>query len=139
MTAVAELYRALVLEHGKRPRNVGGLPHPTHAADGDNPLCGDAMRVEVRCVDDVLTALRFRGESCILATASASLMTEQLTGVAVAAARRAITCMEALAARGTAPPEALRVLAAFADVHRHPVRIGCATLPWRTLASALGD
>jgi nitrogen fixation NifU-like protein len=145
MTAVAELYRALVLDHGKRPRNVGSLPGASHAAEGDNPLCGDGVRVEVIVTaDGVLAALRFSGESCVLATASASLMTERLAGTPLEAARRAITALEAWCAAGRPPVggdaatlgETVR---AFADVHRHPMRVECATLAWRTLGRALGD
>jgi nitrogen fixation NifU-like protein len=143
MTAAAELYRALVLEHGKRPRNRGAIAGATHAAEGDNPLCGDAMRVEVACRDAVLTAVGFTGESCVLATASASLMTEHVTGATKLEAARLIGAVRALcAAGGEATGEARALLGdleAFADVHRHPVRVGCATLPWRTLELALGD
>jgi len=143
MSAVGDLYRAIVLEHGKRPRNVGRLPTATHAAAGDNPLCGDALRVEIALAGDELVALRFDGESCVLATASASLMTERLTGATSAQARRSIELMEALCAQGAAAVPAdegmLGELGVFADVHRHPVRVACALLPWRTLRSALGD
>ena len=143
MTAVADLYRAVILEHGKRPRNVGRLVHATHAADGDNPLCGDALHLEIELEGDVLVALRFEGESCVVATAAASLMTARLTGVTIAAARRLSADMETLCATGScrAPDgePALGELRVFAEVHRHPVRVGCATLPWRTLRTALGD
>lgn len=141
--AAADLYRTIVLEHGKHPRNVGRLPAPTHAADGDNPLCGDAVRIEVARAGDVLVALRFAGESCVLATASASLMTERLRGATTPDARRLVEMMEAFCTRGglafAAHEEELGALRAFRDVHRHPVRVGCALLPWRTLRSALGD
>jgi nitrogen fixation NifU-like protein len=143
MSAVADLYRALVLDHGKRPRNVGRLAHATHGADGANPLCGDTLHVELTLAGDVLEALRFEGESCVLATASASLMTERLTGATRSEARRLIGEMEVLCARGVRPRpadgDALGDLQAFADVHRHPVRVGCATLAWHTLRTALGD
>lgn len=139
MTAVGDLYRAVVLEHGKRPRNVGGLDGATHAADGDNPLCGDAVRIAVAVDGERLTALRFQGECCLLATASASLMTEQLAGRTVAEAGRLIAAMQGLCTRGAADEvgQELADLRAFADVHRHAVRIQCATLPWRTLQRAL--
>jgi len=88
MTAAVDLYRAVVLEHGKRPRNRGPLPCATHAADGDNPLCGDAMRVELEWRDARLSAIGFTGESCVLATASASLMTERLRGLSLEEARQ---------------------------------------------------
>ena len=143
MTAAADLYRSVVLEHGKRPRNRGRLPAVTHAADGDNPLCGDAMRVEVTWRDARLAAIGFTGESCVLATASASLMTERLAGATKPEAARLIGVMRTLCAGGVdAVGEArmlLGELEVFADVHRHPVRVGCATLPWRTLERALGD
>ncbi len=139
MTAASDLYQAVVLEHGKRPRNIGRLVGATHAADGENPLCGDALHVEVVRVDDRLTALRFEGESCLLATASASLMTERLRGCSVAEAEAAIAVMERLCGHGDGERESAELgeLRAFATVHRHPVRVQCATLPWRTLQRAL--
>src|SRR5690348_119121 len=100
MTAAAELYRALVLEHGKRPRNRGTVAGATHAAEGDNPLCGDAMRVEVACRDAVLTAVGFTGESCVLATASASVMTERVRGATKFEVARLIATVRALCAAG---------------------------------------
>jgi nitrogen fixation NifU-like protein len=141
VTAASDLYQRVVLDHGKRPRNVGRLAAAaTHVADGENPLCGDALHLEIACADDRLTALRFDGESCLLATASASLMTERLAGCTVTDARAAIAVMERLCGDGDAPgDEDLGELRAFAAVHRHPVRVQCATLPWRTLARALAD
>jgi nitrogen fixation protein NifU and related proteins len=130
-----------VLEHGKRPRHRGPLAAPTHAADGDNPLCGDAVRVEVAVRAGVLTAVGFTGESCAIATASASLMSERLTGLTTADAYRLAAAMESLCAHGAGTDgedaRELGALLAFADVHRHPVRIACATLAWRVLRTAL--
>jgi nitrogen fixation NifU-like protein len=137
--SVADLYRTVVLEHGKRPRNRGAVAGATHAAEGDNPLCGDAVRVEMVCADDALAALGFDGDGCVLVLASASLMTERLCGRSVAEARALATTMERFCADGRADAEALGELAAFGDVHRHPVRVACALLPWRTLVRALGD
>jgi len=117
------------------------VPGATHAAEGDNPLCGDAMRVEIACRDTVLTTVGFTGESCVLATASASLMTERVTGATKFEVARLIGVVRALCAGGIDATGEGRVLLgeleAFADVHRHPVRVGCATLPWRTLERAL--
>jgi len=142
MTAVAELYRALVLDHGKRPRNVGHLAEATHAAEGENPLCGDAVRVEAVVAGGRIAAVRFSGDGCLLATASASLMTERMAGARPGDLGTVLAALEAWCTRGPAaadvPPALAEILAAFADVHRHPVRVGCALLPWRTLARALG-
>lgn len=143
MSASGDLYRAVVLTHGRQPRNVGRLADASHAADGDNPLCGDSVHVDVACRDDVVAGVRFTGESCVVATASASLMSERVAGLAVDEARRLIAVMTRFCATGDAAVfdgvAPIGDLAAFADVHRHRVRIGCATLPWRTLARALGD
>ncbi len=138
MTVVDDLYRAVVLEHGKRPRHRGPLPNATHVAEGDNPLCGDAIRVEVSLRDDTLAAVGFTGESCAIGTASASLMCEHLAGRSMGAALRLAAAMDALCAQGAADdPEGLGDLVAFADVHRHPVRVSCALLAWRVLRRAL--
>lgn len=138
MTVVDELYRAVVLEHGKRPRHRGPLAGATHGAEGDNPLCGDALRVEVVLRDDTLQALGFTGEACAIATASASLMCERLAGRPTGAALGVAAAMEALCAQGLADdPRALGDLMAFAAVHRHPVRVSCALLAWRVLRQAL--
>jgi nitrogen fixation NifU-like protein len=140
VSAVDDLYRAVVVEHGKRPRHRGPIADATHAAEGDNPLCGDAIRVEVAMRGETLHALGFTGESCAIATASASLMCERLAGEPAAAALRVADAMDQLCARGAADdPRTLGDLLAFAEVHRHPVRVSCALLAWRVLRSALGD
>ncbi len=143
MTAASDLYRTLILEHGKHPRGVGRLAAPTHTAEGDNPLCGDAVRVEAACAGDTVADLRFSGESCVLATASASLMCERLAGALRGEVVDAIAALEARCARVevsvAVPARVADVLEAFTDVHRHPARIACALLPWRTLGRALGD
>lgn len=137
--SVADLYRTVVLEHGRRPRNRAPLAGATHAAEGDNPLCGDAVRVELVRNGDRLAALGFAGEACVLVTAAASLMTERLRGRGVAEARALAAAMERFCGEGRGDATALGELAAFAEVHRHPARVACALLPWRTLVRALGD
>ncbi len=141
MTVVADLYRTVVLEHGKRPRHRGPVPGATHAAEGDNPLCGDAIRVELVLADERLAAVGFTGESCAIATASASLMGESVRSLGTGEARRLADAMEALCRTGepgdAAAAGRLGDLMAFADVHRHPVRVGCALLAWRVLRRAL--
>jgi nitrogen fixation NifU-like protein len=139
VTVVDDLYRAVVVEHGKRPRHRGPVPHATHAAEGDNPLCGDAIRVEVAMRGDTLEVLGFTGESCAIATASASLMCERLAGQPTGDALRLAAAMDGLCSRGAVDDaEPLGDLQAFAEVHRHPVRVSCALLAWRVLRSALG-
>ncbi len=118
MTAVDDLYRRVVLDHGKRPRHRGPVAGATHAAEGDNPLCGDALRVELVIDGDRVRAVGFTGESCAIATASASLMSERVRDCGQAEARRVAAAMEALctagAPDGAAAARALGDLMAFA-------------------------
>lgn len=141
MSVVGDLYRTIVLEHGKRPRHRGPVAGATHVAEGDNPLCGDAIRVELVLANDRLAAVGFTGESCAVATASASLMSESVRARTPAEARAVADAMEALCATGApGDPETARTLGdlmAFAGVHRHPVRVSCALLAWRVLRRAL--
>ena len=130
------LYPQIVLDHYRAPRNRGALAACTHAADGVNPLCGDALRIELCCVDGRIAALRFSGEACAIATATASMLSELAQQCDAAE-------LAALAARFTQLIEsgnddaALGPLNALRALQRHPARRECALLPWATLRAAL--
>ena len=137
MTAdVQALYRALVLDHNKRPRNFRALAGGRRA-DGDNPLCGDHLVVYVRVDEGIITEATFQGFGCAIARASASLMTESVRGKTVAEAGELFQRFHRLV---TSPPGAavddLGALSTLAAVRQFPVRVKCATLPWRTLQAA---
>lgn len=132
------MYRELVLEHARAPRNFGELSDATHEAVGHNPLCGDRFRIQLRLADDRLEASRFDGHGCAISTASASLMTEAVTGIDSLQARELVdTVLETLADADDDRP--LGTLDALKGVRAFPTRIKCATLPWHTLRSALTD
>ena len=78
-----ELYHQMILEHGKRPRNFGGLEDAERSADGHNPLCGDRCRVDLDVEGYRVKRVSFSGEGCAISTASASLMTEAIKGRSV--------------------------------------------------------
>ena len=80
MSDLRELYQEVILDHGRKPRNFGPLPEANRHADGHNPLCGDQLRVHLQVEDGVVRAVRFEGVGCAISTASASLMTQALTG-----------------------------------------------------------
>src|SRR5262245_38387914 len=75
------LYTQLVLGHARSPRNFGPLEGHTHAADGANPLCGDALRCELRSGAGRVEAVRFSGAACAVATATASMLSELAPGL----------------------------------------------------------
>ena len=78
------LYREVILDHNKNPRNTGALPPPALIAQGHNPLCGDQLIISCKVHDDRLDEVRFEGTGCAISTASASLMTEAVKGKTVA-------------------------------------------------------
>ncbi|MGH8207455.1 MAG: Fe-S cluster assembly sulfur transfer protein SufU [Steroidobacteraceae bacterium] len=133
-----ELYREVILDHNRTPRNFGRLEPADAAADGHNPLCGDRLHVTLRLRDDTLADLRFEGEGCAISVASASLMSEAVKGKS----RADITALyhKVLAVfTGRAAPDAadLGKLAALAGVAEFPARVKCASLCWHTLNAAL--
>ena len=77
---LAELYRDVIVDHNRSPRNRGRLAAATHHAEGDNPLCGDRLRLDVDVAGDVIRDLRFEGSGCAISTAAASLMSEAVKG-----------------------------------------------------------
>lgn len=141
MDDLRELYQATILEHNKRPRNFARLDHPTHEADGHNPLCGDSLTLYARVgADGKLAEVSFQGTGCAISKASASLMTEHVKGKTIPEIERDYERFHALvtAPPGTAPTtEGLGKLAVFSGVREYPVRVKCATLAWHALRAAL--
>jgi nitrogen fixation NifU-like protein len=135
-----KLYQAIIVAHDHAPHHCGPLPGATHDGTVDNPLCGDRCTVHVRISDDRLGEVSFEGQGCALSRAAASIMTDALTGRAVAEARDLAAAFDAFVhAPPEAPvPDALGDLGAFAGVRRARSRIACATLPFRALLAALG-
>jgi nitrogen fixation protein NifU and related proteins len=134
-----ELYQEVILDHNRKPRNKGAVDEATSSAEGHNPLCGDNVRLTLRCDNGVVTEIAFDGQGCAISTASASLMTEAVKGKTIEEAEALFRTFQALVT-GNEPlleDDALGSLNALAGVRDHPVRIKCATLPWHTLHAAL--
>jgi nitrogen fixation NifU-like protein len=135
------LYRELILDHSRNPRHFGRLSDATHTADGINPLCGDKLRLYLR-VDDQgrIESSSFEGSGCAISVASASLMTDTVTGLPV---EQAESCYEELTQRLTsdrvasASDSRLDKLRALDGVRAYPSRVKCATLAWYALHAAL--
>lgn len=116
-------YGAVVLEHFRRPRNQTPLARPTVVRDGYNPLCGDRVRIELEVADGVIRRAAFAANACAICTASASLLTERVTGAPVERAL-AVTDTDAVEALESTLPAG---------------RLLCAVLPVRTLREALAE
>jgi nitrogen fixation NifU-like protein len=118
------LYREEILEHYRSSRHRGRIDHPDFAAELDNPLCGDQIRLEL-AVDqsDRIAQARFDGHGCAISQAAASLLAEQLEGQPLASARR-FTSEQMLQLLG---------------IHLTPARRKCGLLAWRALHQALAS
>jgi nitrogen fixation NifU-like protein len=133
-----DLYRDVILDHNKRPRNFGVLPPPAHPARGHNPLCGDQLTVYAELDGEVIRDVRFEGKGCAISVAAASLMTEAVKGRTRTDAGRLYERVHDLLTEPEAPlaPE-LGKLAALQGVREFPARVKCASLCWHTLNAAL--
>jgi nitrogen fixation protein NifU and related proteins len=158
MPGLEDLYREIILDHYRNPRNRGELESPpAHRAEGFNPLCGDEIVVTLLTEGDVVSDIRIGGQGCSISQSSASMMSAAVKGKTVTEARELIKAFKAMMSiheaeldtegaddgddtPATADP-AVRLgdLEALRGVVKFPVRIKCATLSWNTLANALDD
>ena len=136
---LSALYQELILDHYRRPRNKGALEGATHTVSLTNPLCGDEIDLHLRVDGDQITAARFVGRGCSISQASASMMTQLVTGRSVPQALALAGRMSAMLQgdADAARDKTLGELRALAGVAKFPVRIKCALLPWNALTDAV--
>jgi nitrogen fixation NifU-like protein len=154
MPGLEDLYREIILDHYRNPRNRGELPTPPAVrVEGFNPLCGDEIVVYLDIEGDQVQDLRIGGQGCSISQSSASMMSAAVKGKSVAEARATIRAFKALMSihehrldgadddGGGAPEPEVKLgdLEALQGVVRFPVRIKCATLSWNTLAQGLDE
>ena len=162
MPGLEDLYREIILDHYRNPRNRGELPTPpAHSETGFNPLCGDEITLYVQVEDDRLEDIKLTGQGCSISQSSASMMTTAVKGKSLAEARATIRTFKAMmsiheqrldgddsdgdtgdtgeTSAAAGPEVSLGDLEALQGVVKFPVRIKCATLSWNTLAQALDN
>jgi nitrogen fixation NifU-like protein len=154
MPGLEDLYREIILDHYRSPRNRGELPAPPATrVEGFNPLCGDEIVVYVDIADGVVSDIRIGGQGCSISQSSASMMSAAVKGKTLAEVQeitRAFKGMMSIheqALDGDDPGEAPEVdpevklgdLEALRGVVKFPVRIKCATLSWNTLQQAIDE
>ena len=143
MPGLEDLYREIILDHYKNPRNRGELPEPAISVEGHNPLCGDEITLYLDVADDVIRDVKVSGQGCSISQSSASMMTQAVIGRPVAEVRAVIRRFKSMMAIEEDGLEAsdtdisLGDLEALQGVVKFPVRIKCATLSWNTLIQAL--
>ncbi len=154
MANLDDLYREIILDHYRSPRNRGELGPPAHRTEGFNPLCGDEIVVYALVQDDTLMDVKLTGHGCSISQSSSSLMSAAVKGKPLAQVRETIATFKSMMTSHettldpTAPEDdplsnanlrRLGELAALAGVVKFPVRIKCATLAWNTLSQALDE
>jgi nitrogen fixation protein NifU and related proteins len=158
MSDLEDLYREIILDHYRSPRNRGELPSPpAHRIEGFNPLCGDEVIVFLQVDDGIVGDIRITGQGCSISQSSASLMSAAVKGKSVTEARDLIRTFKSMMSihesrldgDSSTNAEELDVfsvdrgslgeLAALQGVVKFPVRIKCATLSWNALAQGLDE
>ena len=134
-----DLYRELILDHYRKPRNRGELPDAPIRVGGVNPVCGDEVHIDLRLADGELRDISFWGGGCSISQSSASMMTERLKGQSVAEAQRVLGKVRAMLVDGALPDNDLGDLAALEGVAKLPVRVKCALLCWNVLEQGLRE
>ena len=138
MDELQELYREVILDHNRRPRNLGELPGANHVIEAVNPLCGDKLTLYVNVSDGRVEDIRFKGTGCAISVASSSLMTERVKGQTVSDSLELFDKVHGLLTGAVEElPEDLDKLAALAGVREYPTRVKCASLAWHALKAAV--
>ena len=156
MPGLEDLYREIILDHYRSPRNRGELPSPpARVAIGHNPLCGDEVSVYVDVVDGNVADVKVGGQGCSISQSSASMMTQAVIGKPVGEVHSVVRQFKSMLSiddtGGDTPGDhdggagvagdgsSLGDLEALRGVVKFPVRIKCATLAWNTLVEAIDD
>ena len=152
MPGLEDLYREIILDHYRNPRNRGELPTPpARRVEGFNPLCGDEIVLFLDVEGDQVADVRIGGQGCSISQSSASMMSAAVKGKSVDEARALIRAFKAMMSiheqrldgtdEAVAPDPEIKLgdLEALQGVVKFPVRIKCATLSWNTLAQGLDE
>lgn len=134
-----DLYRDIIVDHNRQPRNFGKIEHADAQADGHNPLCGDKLTVYLKMNGDRIEDVKFSGSGCAISVASASLLTEAVKGKTIAEVDHLFNEVHDVLTHHDAPIDtaSLGKLAALTGVRDFPARVKCASLSWHTLNAAL--
>ena len=137
--ALDEIYKEVILDHYKNPRNKREIPDAELTCSKNNPLCGDEITVYVHAEDGKVLDVSFIGQGCSISQSSASIMTEAVSGKTVEGVEELATGVRGMLSGEIEPDEdAFGELVALKGVVRYPIRVKCAVLAWDVLQEALG-
>jgi nitrogen fixation NifU-like protein len=135
-----QLYRNVIMDHYKNPRNKGSLENGNLTIDMNNPTCGDRIHLTMKVEDGKVTDAKFEGEGCSISMASASMMTETIKGKNIDTALKLSKVFSDMM-QGKDYPDDLDLgdIEALQGVSKFPARIKCATLAWKAMEKGLKD
>ncbi|RFU70093.1 SUF system NifU family Fe-S cluster assembly protein [Peribacillus saganii] len=135
------LYRQVIMDHYKNPRNKGALEDGSLIIDMNNPTCGDRIRLTLKVEDGKVTDAKFDGEGCSISMSSASMMTQAIKGKDIETALKFSRIFSDMIQGKEYDDEGLDLgdIEALQGVSKFPARIKCATLAWKAMEKGLND
>lgn len=131
-----DLYRRVIMDHYKNPRNRGSFDGESVSIDLNNPTCGDKIQLQMQVEDGKVKAAKFLGEGCSISLSSASMMTDAVKGKTLEEALEMAEKFSGLM-KGEAVEFEYEDLEALSGVNKFPARIKCATLAWNALRKGI--
>lgn len=132
-----DLYRRVIMDHYKNPRNRGQLENGAVSVDLNNPSCGDKISLQMQVQEGVVQFAKFTGEGCSISMSSASMMTEAVKGKTF---DQAVEMAERFSSMMKGEPKEFdeyEDIEALSGVSKFPARIKCATLAWNALRKGI--
>lgn len=133
------LYRQVIMDHYKNPRNKGTLEKDSVTVDMNNPTCGDRIQLQLDIQDGIVKDAKFQGEGCSISMASASMMTQAIKGLEIEAALKMSEMFSKMMLGEDIDSEDMGDIEALQGVSQFPARIKCATLAWKAMEKGVHD
>ncbi|MFH5185771.1 Fe-S cluster assembly sulfur transfer protein SufU [Paenibacillus sp. TAB 01] len=131
-----DLYRRVIMDHYKTPRNRGTFEGEAVTIDLNNPTCGDKIQLQMQVEDGKVKAAKFTGEGCSISLSSASMMTDAVKGKTLEEALEMADKFSGLM-KGEPVEFEYEDIEALSGVNKFPARIKCATLAWNALRKGI--
>ncbi|GAB4072824.1 SUF system NifU family Fe-S cluster assembly protein [Barrientosiimonas marina] len=133
------LYRQVIMDHYKNPKNNGTFENDALTVDMNNPTCGDRIQLQLQLVDGVVQDAKFTGEGCSISMASCSMMTEAVKGQKLEDALNMSKAFSNMMLGEEVDTDEMGDAAALQGVSQFPARIKCATLPWKAMEKGVKE
>ncbi|GGE80725.1 Fe-S cluster assembly sulfur transfer protein SufU [Priestia taiwanensis] len=134
------LYRQVIMDHYKNPRNRGSLDDGSVTIDLNNPTCGDRIRLQMKVEDNIVVEAKFQGEGCSISMSSASMMTQAIKGKKLEEALKLSDIFSNMM-QGKEYDDSIDLgdIEALQGVAKFPARIKCATLAWKAMEKGINE